>query len=113
MHNPSNFALNLKKLQGGLSLAEFSRELSIPKSTLQSILKGGNTTLDTALRISNSIETPLDILTGTTFTPQQFELMNCFLVLLNWYHDLSAEKRQQVQTHLAAILCIIDESCDE
>lgn len=112
MRKPSNFALNLKKLQGCLSLAEFSRELSIPKSTLQSILKDGNTTLDTALRIANSIETPLDVLTSTTLTPKQFERGNCFLTLLNWYHDLSAEKRQQIQTHLTALLCIIDESCD-
>lgn len=49
---------NLSKLLGRLqnetnrSQAEFAKELGIPKSTLGTILRTGNTTVDTLLRIS-------------------------------------------------------------
>ena len=44
----------LSKLQkeANKSQAEFAKELGIPKSTFETILRAGNTTVDTSLRIS-------------------------------------------------------------
>ncbi len=114
MNKPSNLAMNLKKIRidRHLSLTELSRELGIPKSTLQSILTAGGTTLDTAVRISNSLGISLDTLTSSELSPQQSKLLECFLTVLNWYHDLSPKDQREFDVHLGAILRIIGKHRD-
>ncbi len=114
MNKPSNLAMNLKKIRidRHLSLTELSRELGIPKSTLQSVLTDGNTSLDTALRISNSLRIPLDALTSSELSPQQSKLLERFLTVLNWYHDFSPEDQREFDVHLAALLRIIGKHCN-
>lgn len=50
-HNLSESLGNLQK-EANKSQAEFAKELGIPKSTFGTILRTGNTTVDTLLRIS-------------------------------------------------------------
>lgn len=54
MGKEHNLSESLSKLQkeANKSQAEFAKELGIPKSTLGTILRTGNTTVDTLLRIS-------------------------------------------------------------
>ncbi len=114
MNKSSNLAVNLKKIliDQGLSLTEFSRELGIPKSTLQSVLTAGGTTLDTAVRISNSLGISLDTLTSSELSPQQSKLLERFLTVLNWYHDFCPEEQREFDVHLAALLRIIGKHCN-
>ena len=59
----SNFlSENLKAYQmaHSKSLLEFSEELGIPKSTIQSIISDGNTTLDTLIRMAKALDASLD-----------------------------------------------------
>jgi len=115
MNKHSNFAANLKNIQNArcLSLSEFSRELGIPKSTLQSVLADGHTSLDTAIRISDSLTLPLDTLTNVSLTPKRWHLLAEFLTALDWYHDLSSEKQRELVAHLNAILCLLEEDGNE
>ena len=50
-HNLSELLNKLQKA-ANKSQAEFAKELGIPKSTFGTILRAGNTTVDTSLRIS-------------------------------------------------------------
>ena len=60
------FAKNLEAIRTyrNQSVGEFSKELGIPKSTLQAVRNSGHTTLDTAIRIADGLGLPLDDLTG-------------------------------------------------
>lgn len=62
MEKLKRFAQNLDniKTRNNKSLTEFAQEIGIAKSTVQSILKDGNTTLDTAIRISTALGISLD-----------------------------------------------------
>lgn len=62
MEKLKRFAQNLDniKTRNNKSLTEFAQEIGITKSTVQSILKDGNTTLDTAIRISTALGISLD-----------------------------------------------------
>lgn len=115
MNKHSNFATNLKNIRTALclSLSEFSRELGIPKSTLQSVLADGHTSLDTAIRISDSLALPLDTLTNATLTPKRLRLLADFLTALDWYHDLSSEKQRELAAHLDAIFHLLEEDSNE
>ena len=65
MGKEHNLSELLSKLQKGAnkSQAEFAKELGIPKSTFGAILRTGNTTVDTLLRISEHTgRTPNELL---------------------------------------------------
>lgn len=77
-----------------LSLTEFSEELRIPRTTLQSVMDGGQTTLDTACRISDAVRIPLSALTDGTLSPERVDILHCWLTCLSWYGELSVEKQE-------------------
>lgn len=61
-HNLSELLSKMQK-EKNKSQAEFAKELGIPKSTLGAILRTGNATVDTLLRISENTElTPNELL---------------------------------------------------
>ena len=109
MNNPSNFSLNLRTIQkeSNLSLEKFSRQLNIPKATMQSVMKEGNTSLDTACKISNALEMPLSALTSSTFRPETARVLHRLLDVFSWYRTLSAEKQEIVQTAIRTILEVL------
>lgn len=57
MNHPNHFRNNLQVLkeERGLSLTRFSQILDMSRSTLQSVMCDGQTTLDTACRIANAL----------------------------------------------------------
>ena len=109
MNNPSNFSFNLRTIQkeSNLSLAQFSQKLRIPKATMQSVMKEGNTSLDTACRISNALEMPLSALTSSTFRPETAHVLHRLLDVFSWYSTLSAEQQKIVQAAIHTILEVL------
>ena len=103
------FAANLKAIREarGLSLAEFSNELGIPRSTLQAILADGQTSLYTTVRISERLNVPLDALVGQTFPPGKLPLIQGFLTGLGWFNTLGPDEQDRVIFHLNALLEIL------
>jgi len=104
MDRHRNFEKNLNEIRKNkqLSVSEFSKELGIPKSTLRSILKDGQTTLNTALRISEALNIPLDILTQDNF--DKINLANNLLHSLQWYESQDDTYKGMVAFHINKIL---------
>ena len=100
------FASNLASIQGlsSMSTSEFAKEIGIPTSTWQSILKDGNTTLNTAIRISEGTGVSLDQLTGDDYLPAKAAALDSFMRMFSFYCSLSAEQQDVMIEHLNAIL---------
>ncbi len=95
------------KKERNLSLTNFSKETCVARSTLQAILRDGNTTLDTACRISNSLNMPLSSLIDEPSSNYINEYLNHLLNLLDWYTDLPASQQELIQNAVTVILDIL------
>lgn len=93
--------------QRNMSLTEFAKEIGIPKSTLQSILEDGNTTLDTAIRISKGLNIPLDTLLRDESTNTNFSIIQWLLKGLSWYSELPAEDQKEVLLLISKLLEVL------
>lgn len=111
----ANLGENLRNMRSarGLSLAEFSRELDIPKTTLQSILDHGQTSLYTTLHISHKLGIPLDTLTNGVLSGQQFRRLDGFLESLKWFDRLTKKKQEEVCHHVLSLILLMQEDHDE
>lgn len=100
------FAQNLEAIRrlNSQSIAEFAKAADIPKSTLQSIRLNGHTTLDTAIRISNALNLPLDSLVGDSRMPEKLDLAQYMLKSAVWFQTLSSEAQEEVLFHFQKIL---------
>lgn len=103
------FARNLEAIRriNGQSIAEFAKAADVPKSTLQSIRLNGHTTLDTAIRISNALNLPLDSLVGDSRMPEKIDLAQHLLKSVGWFQALSEEKQEIVLFHFQQILEVV------
>lgn len=88
------------------SLLEFSEELGIPKSTIQSIISDGNTTLDTLIRMANALDVSLDELVFGNFPIRQKQLhdLQYFLHEIGCFTKLPPEKQEVFRCHLNELL---------
>ncbi|MBR2132601.1 MAG: helix-turn-helix transcriptional regulator [Oscillospiraceae bacterium] len=111
MDKHRNFAKNLAAIRNAReeSLAEFSKELGVPKSTLQAILNEGNTTLYTALHISERLNISLDELANDTTLSQRFDVFHNILRSLHWFSSLSQTQQEAVKYHLYQILEVMNQ----
>ena len=109
MNNPSNFCSNLRtiKKESRLSLTQFSQKLDIPRSTMQAVLEDGQTTLDTACRISNALKLPLSTLTSEILMEDQAEVLQATLTFLSWYDRLQTERKEKVRLGFSLILEVL------
>ena len=85
------------------TLTEFSTELDIPKSTLRTVLKEGNTTLDTAIRIAHGLGVSLDQLVHDESFSDKLFIMKCMEAAGAWFMTLPEESRSEVAEHMASI----------
>lgn len=92
----------------GKTLAEFSLELDIPKSTLQSVMVDGNTTVDTLVRMSNALNESLDKLVFGEHQTKRIEDVKRFLDEVSWFVKLSSEKQEKFRYHLNEMLMLLD-----
>lgn len=106
MNQCHNFAKSLEMIRKikCASMAEFSEELDVPKSTLQDILKDGNTSLHTALHIAGQLKVSLSTLTGEVIPAENFAALPALLQFLGWFDSLSAEQQAEIAVHIHAIL---------
>ena len=106
MNHPNNFRNNLLVLkdESGLSLSKFSEKLDLSKSTIQSVMNEGHTTLDTACRIANALQLPLGTLTGGELSQDRITILHSTLIVVNWYCKLPAEKQKNIREAFAVIL---------
>lgn len=90
-----------------MSMEEFSCELGIPKSTLQSILKTGNTTTNTLLQISDYLCLSPDALLGDELSESYLQPLSALMPLFEWFTQLSQEQQIMVISHLLCILEVL------
>lgn len=112
MNDPGNFAQRLRAIRQEwcLSLTRFAEVLQVPRSTLQSILQCGQTSLDTACRISNTLDIPLSALADDRCTWPEPEVLVPLLRNLGWFVCLPEEKQRiVVQTITQLLEVIMDE----
>lgn len=112
LEKQENFARNLNCLRKarGLSMVEFSKELDIPKTTLQSIRQ---TTFHTAIRIAEKLAIPLDTMANGSLSTDEIKLLEAFLLELDWFSRLSKEKQEKALEHLYALLLLVQEGRHE
>lgn len=98
MNHPTHFARSLKQIQRkeGLSLTGFADQLQMAKSTLQSILQSGQTTLDTACSISNRLQIPLSLLVDDAYPQQEFAFVAEILRRIDWYSGLPTDQQDRI-----------------
>ncbi len=104
-----DFAKNLEMIRkiNRASIAEFSEELDVPKSTLQDILKDGNTSLHTALHIARKLNVLLSTLTGEVIPRENLTVLSALLRSFEWFDSLSGEDQKEVADHIRAIMEIL------
>lgn len=110
MEKENFLSKNLKACQKsqGMSLMEFAEELGVPKSTLRAILKDGNTTLDTAIRIAVSMGMGLDRLVhDKQFSDKQF-ILNHLERAGAWFTSLPEDTRGKIAELVAEIWKLMD-----
>lgn len=109
MDKQRNLAKNLEAIRriNGQSLAEFAKEADIPKSTFQSIRLNGNTTLDTAIKISEALGIPLDSLVGDDRLAEKLDIIEHTLRSIDWFRPLSSSEREEVVCHFQKILEVV------
>ena len=97
MERRNNLSSNLKRMQAESrkSLAEFAKELGIPQSTLQNIMKEGNTTLDTLMQISLHTDRSLDeLVLGEAHDSTTWDMTSR---LISGYAQMKPEEQVEVQ----------------
>jgi len=101
---------NLRAYQNarGKSLAEFSEELGIPRSTVHSIMVDGNTTVDTLIRMASSLHVSLDVLVFGELPAKRLDDVWHFLRDLEWFVKLSLEKQERFRYLLGELLELLE-----
>lgn len=105
------FSKNLKIIRDRkrLSMAEFSAALDVPKSTIQSIMDGGNTTLYTAIHIADRLNIPLGVLLNEELSPDAVNILPVLISLFDWFAGLSITKQSAMASCLEQILAILND----
>ena len=103
------FSKNLEAIREyhSQSIAEFAQEVGIAKSTLQSVRISGNSTLDTAIRIADGLNLPLDSLVGDDHLPEKVCLVRCLLRSIDWFQKLSRSEQGEAVLLFQKILEIV------
>ena len=106
MRSPELFSKNLEAIRefNGQSIAEFAQEVGIAKSTLHSVRISGNTTLDTAIRIADGLDLPLDSLVGDNRLPEKVNIIQYLLRSVDWFQTLSISEQKEAILHFQKIL---------
>ena len=109
MKKRNHLSENLKSYQKqrGCSLAEFSEELGVARSTLRSVMREGNTTLDTLLRLGDGLEVTLNELVYGERPLSGQEQVQALIRSIAVYCELPVEKQEEFWRHLNGIMEVI------
>ena len=110
MEMTNRLSENLKKYQRlhNQTWVELSEELSVPKTTLQSLLKDGNTTWVTLMRIQQMLGITLDELVYGTDWIAKLYTEQKLLSNMAWYMKMPEEDREFFRYHLNEMMKILE-----
>ena len=110
MENANHLSENLRAYQRaqGKSLTGLSAELGIARSTVQSVLSDGNTTLDTLIRIAHATNSTLDELVFGDTPARRLDDIQSFLGQVGWFIRLPAEKQEKFLFYLQEMLKLLE-----
>ena len=109
MKRTNHLSENLRAYQKmkGCTQAEFSAELGVPISTLQTILYSGNTTLDTLLHLSDAMDISLDELVLRQKRPEVDARICQLMEEFAWYSEMNEERRKAVWYHVCELVRLV------
>lgn len=98
MEHNNYLAQNLKTYKSlqKKSLRTFAEQLGIPTSTLSNLLKDGNTTLDTAIRLSENLNISMDMLFKDDNLPHKLIVMHQINLAKRWLDDFPEDKQKEI-----------------
>ena len=110
MEKANHLSENLRAYQRaqGKSLAELSTEFGIARSTIQSVMADGNTTLDTLIRIADATHCSLDELVFGGQSARQMDGVRSFMGQMEWFAGLPAEKQEKFAFHLMEMIKLLE-----
>ena len=91
----------------GCTQAEFSAELGVPTSTLQTVLYSGNTTLDTLLHLAEALDVSLDELVCCRQNPQGYAWFRQMMQGFGWYVEMDEERQNAVWYHVCQLIQLV------
>lgn len=108
-HNQLAKNLRVYKASRSLTMKELSRQLDVPETTLRNIMKDGNTTLHTAIRISKRLGIGLDLLVNDeTFSDKLF-ILNQIQIAGSRLSHIPQNKKDKVSELIAEIWEVMSE----
>ena len=109
MERTNHLAENLLEIQRerGMKLAEFSRVLGLPRSTLQYVMCNGNTALATLVHIANSLGSSLDELVFGGIPPMKVREKQV-LVDIDNCSRLSSFQKEALVWHFDAMVTLME-----
>lgn len=110
MERNNHLSENLRAYQSASrkNLAEFSQELGIARSTVQSVMADGNTMVDTLVRMANALEVSLDDLVFGKRSIKKLDDIQILLKNLGWFSKLPGEKQEKFRYHLHELLKLLE-----
>lgn len=111
MEEGNKLARNLRsyKAAKNMTMKELSKELNIPEATLRNVMKEGNTTLDTAIRISKGLGISLDILVSDAELPNKLIVLKQIQRAGCWLAELPPAKSNKIASLIAEIWEVMSE----
>lgn len=111
MKEYNHLAQNLKNYRAvkNLTMKEMSNELDIPEATLRNVMKEGNATLDTAIRISKGLGISMDMLVSDADLPDKLIVLKQIQWAGSWLAKLPPEKSDKIASLIAEIWEVMSE----
>ena len=113
MEYARNLSKNLRAIRGFKTQVEFSGEIGITKSTLQSLEKGNTSArLDTLELISSRLGIPVSVLLTDELTPGEHGVLLHILRGMEWYTALPPEEQTSLLQWLQETLAVLSRLSD-
>ena len=111
MKEYNHLSRNLRsyKAAKNLTTKQLSSELDIPEATLRNVMKDGNTTLDTVIRISKGLDISLDMLINDADLPDKLIVLKQIQRAGSWLAELPPEKSDKIAALIAEIWEVMSE----
>lgn len=111
MEKYNHLAQNLRsyKTTNNLTMKELSGELNIPEATLRNVMKEGNATLDTVIRISSGLGINMDMLICDSDLPNKLIVLKQIQRAGSWLAELPPEKGDKISALIAEIWEVMSE----
>lgn len=114
MKRSNNLSQNLEVLRRakGVTQTEFAQILGVPKSTLQTVMLDGNTTLDTLIRIADGLGVTLDELVFDKSMSQRSGLASWLMNGLARFSELEPDAQGKLQHDISEILDLLSRQAE-